>query len=139
MGNQPLQPLNRKPKTKFPESASALIHNQKQNSRSLFPRWYGSRRSGNYYFDFCFSGKSETAVPVSFPGRCRICFLPQSFFTGCTSNIRLQGSLKSYSFATDPITGSATLVMLSLIAASAMRFCSGVKPEFGICFGQITC
>ncbi len=45
--------------------------------------------------------------------------------------------MKSYSFATDPITGSATLVMLSLIAASAMRFCSGVKPEFGICFGQI--
>jgi hypothetical protein len=50
MSNQPLQPLNRKPKTKFPESASALI--QKQAFRE---------------FLFCFSGKSETANPVSFP------------------------------------------------------------------------
>ena len=67
MSKQPLQPLNTKPKTKSPESASTLVQKQKQNSRSLFPRWYGSRRSGNYYFDFCFSGKSETADPVSFP------------------------------------------------------------------------
>jgi hypothetical protein len=50
MSKQPLQPLNTKPKTKFPESVSALI--RKQAFRELL---------------FCFSGKSETADPVSFP------------------------------------------------------------------------
>ena len=60
MSNQPLQPLNRKPKTKFPESASALIQKQKQNSRSPLPRWY---RSKNKIPGVCFRVDTEAGVP----------------------------------------------------------------------------
>jgi hypothetical protein len=84
MSNEPLQPLNRKPKAKFPEFASALVRNQKQNPRSPFPHCYITKnkipgvcfRVGTeagipgvfiLFFIFCYLGKSENAEPIGFP------------------------------------------------------------------------